>query len=132
VREIESSAELLVCARACVSVWVCARGVFFPLGPTDRGDARDVLCVRISLFQLRLVNRRERRPPNCGDWCGGISTFRRHRRWVFESSIKFLFVSQFSGARRTRSCRLGARIVCLCVYVRLARRRFCSATRSGP
>jgi hypothetical protein len=35
---------------------VCARGAFSPLGPTDRGDARDVLYVRISLFQLRLVN----------------------------------------------------------------------------
>lgn len=41
---------------SCYS-FVRARCAFSPLGPTDRGDARDVLYVQISLFQLRLVNR---------------------------------------------------------------------------
>lgn len=117
--EIASSVELLVCARACVCQFECVRAVrFFPLGPTDCGDARDVLYVRISLFQLRLVNRRERRPPSCGDWCGGcLHVSSSSEVSVFKSSLPgFRLFPNFRGPVLRTAAGPGARIVCMCAY----------------
>jgi len=75
---VVSSCYSFVRARV-LPVWecVCARGAFSPLGPTDRGDARDVLYVQISLFRLRLVNRDVFL---ADDWCGGLFEFRLRLR----------------------------------------------------